>query len=314
MALDEKYRMMLARADRALGNNSPVEAVKKVRAIIGPRNIPQSELEAQHALEALRRGEKPTPAQVAALEIVVRLMRPVVLSRDGMLGDLPETPNKDLQPTALKDAWSTFRTTVHPFIGSIGRIEDASNRHVGTGFVAGRDVIATNRHVLAVLSTGSEVLVPGSARIVFKQEFRARDQPSDIVAIEGVAAIHLTLDVVLLKIDAGGRQPVRFCSRLPAVGEAVATVGYPGNDEANNPLFLTSVFDGRFGVRSAAVGEALDGTAASNIFHDCSTTQGNSGSPVFLISTGEVAGIHRSGYFMYRNEAVSADEIGRLLP
>ena len=60
MALDEKYRLMLERAQRALGHNTPIDAVKKVRAIIGPRNIPNSEAEAQRALESLQKGESPT--------------------------------------------------------------------------------------------------------------------------------------------------------------------------------------------------------------------------------------------------------------
>jgi len=65
-------------------------------------------------------------------------------------------------------------------------------------------------------------------------------------------------------------------------------------------------------MKRAAIGEVLDGTEQPNVFHDCSTTQGNSGSPVFLISSGKVGGIHRSGYFMYRNEAVVASELDRL--
>ena len=41
------------------------------------------------------------------------------------------------QPEALQAAWSTFRRLVSPFLGSIGRIEDAKGQHVGTGFVVG---------------------------------------------------------------------------------------------------------------------------------------------------------------------------------
>ena len=81
------------------------------------------------------------------------------------------------------------------------------------------------------------------------------------------------------------------------------TIGYSGEDEANNPLFLAGVFDGTFGVKRAAVGEVLD-SSESLFFHDCSTTQGNSGSPIFSLTSGRVAGIHRAGFFMYRNEAV----------
>jgi hypothetical protein len=159
---DPKYDRLLQRAGRALGTNSPVEAVRKVRAIVGARHIPDSEVEAQKALEALQNGNIPTPAQITALEIVIRLMRPVMLSHGGALDDLPETANKDLQPTELKDAWSAFRDKIRPYIGSIGRIEGDRNVHVGTGFVVGNGLIATNRHVLAVLTNGSEALMAGA--------------------------------------------------------------------------------------------------------------------------------------------------------
>ena len=312
MALDEKYRLMLERAKRALGHNSPVDAVKKVRAIIGSRNIPNSEAEAQRALESLYRGEIPTPEQLTALEIVVRLMRPVVFSRNGELEDLPETPNRDLRPTELKDAWSSFMALVRPYVGSIGRVEGAAGNHVGTGFVVGTDVIATNRHVLSVLTSGSEAFAPDSARIVFRQEIGQANRDGDTVLISRVVKVHPTLDMVLLGAEVGTRHPLPLSDVQPTPGERVAAIGYPGKDEANNPLFLTSVFDGKFGMKRAAIGEVLDGTEQPNVFHDCSTTQGNSGSPVFLISSGKVGGIHRSGYFMYRNEAVVASELDRL--
>jgi S1-C subfamily serine protease len=312
MALDEKYRLTLERAQRALGHNSPVDAVKKVRAIIGPRNIPNSEAEAQSALESLHKGEIPTPEQLTALEIVVRLMRPVVFSRNGELEDLPETPNQDLRPTELKDAWSSFKAIVRPYVGSIGRVEDAAGNHVGTGFVVGTGMIATNRHVLSVLTSGSEAFAPNSARIVFRQEIGQANRDGDTVLIARVVKVHPTLDMVLLGAEIGTRQPLPLSDVQPMPGERVAAIGYPGKDEANNPLFLTSVFDGKFGMKRAAIGEVLDGTEQPNVFHDCSTTQGNSGSPVFLISSGKVAGIHRSGYFMYRNEAVMASELDRL--
>ena len=311
MALDEKYRLMLDRAQRALGHNSPVDAVKKVRAIIGPRNIPDTEAQAQRALESLRNGEIPTPGQLTALELVVRLMRPVVFSRNGELEDLPETPNQDLRPHELKDAWTAFKALVRPYIGSIGRIEDSAGSPVGTGFVVGSNMIATNRHVLSVLTSGSEAFDPNSARIVFKQEIGQANREGDTVLIASVVKVHQTLDMVLLSAPIGARLPLLLSGVEPVPGERVATIGYPGKDEANNPLFLTSVFDGKFGVKRAAIGEVLDGTLNPSLIHDCSTTRGNSGSPVFLLSSGKVAGIHRSGYFMYRNDAVVASELDR---
>ncbi|UPJ49339.1 trypsin-like peptidase domain-containing protein [Bradyrhizobium sp. 200] len=297
---------LLARAQRALGANSPTDAVRKVRSIVGSKNIPASEKGAQIAMDALLDGRAPTPAQISALEIVIRLMRPVVLTANAELGDLPETGNKDLQPEALKSAWTHFRRLVAPLIGSIGRIEDASGNHVGTGFVAGENMIATNRHVLAVLTAGGDVLAPSQCRICFKQESGRINAKTDYANIDRVIDFHPRYDIALLGCNVGGRASVDFEDSLPEIGSTVCTIGYPGEDKKYNPLFLTPVFNGAFGVKSASLGETLDGTEGVDLFHDCSTTRGNSGSPVFALSTAKVVGIHRSGFFMYRNEAVSS--------
>ena len=81
MALDRKFEFLRDRAVRALGNHQVEQAVKKVRAIIGSRNIPDNEPLAQAALDKLRDGKIPTGDELTALEIVIRLLRPVVFSK-----------------------------------------------------------------------------------------------------------------------------------------------------------------------------------------------------------------------------------------
>jgi hypothetical protein len=218
MAFDQAK--LLARAQRALGANSPTDAVRKVRSIVGSKKIPASEKDAQIAMDTLLDGRAPTPAQISALEIVIRLMRPVVLTANAGLGDLPETSNKDLQPEALKSAWSDFRRLVAPLIGSIGRIEDASGNHVGTGFVAGQNMIATNRHVLAVLTSGGNVLAPSQSRICFKQESGLTNARGDYSNIESVIDFHPRYDIALLECDVGCRASLDFEGSLPETGSA----------------------------------------------------------------------------------------------
>lgn len=309
MALDSKLEMLRSRAGRALGEHRVADAVAKVKAIIGPANIPDSEPLAQAALDKLHEGEIPSAEELTALEVVVRLLRPVVLSRKGQLDDLPESPGHNLHPQEIKDLWSGFRGKVASLLYSIGRVELAAGTHVGTGFLIADGLIATNRHVLGVLTLGSEVLVPGAARIVFKQEAGATNPPEHIVPLEGVAAIHPKLDMVLLSLKKLGRPILPVDAAAAALGDRVVTIGYPAKDPANNPLFLSGVFQNKFGSKCAALGEVLDGTESPNLFHDASTTQGNSGSPIFSLATGVVVGIHRAGYFMYRNEAVDAVEL-----
>jgi S1-C subfamily serine protease len=302
MPLDPRLLALQRRADRALGSHAVKDAVDKVKAIIGPRDIPDSEAEAQAGLDALRRGDEPTPMQLEALSIVVRLLRPVMYVRQGRLDDLPDD-SRNLYSQEQKDRWSTFRTLVQPLLLSVGRINNGLT-HVGTGFLVADGLLATNRHVLAALTSGSEVLRPAVAKVVFSLELNVTTPGQHVLPIDSVAAIHPTLDMVLLRVTAPGRPAVRVAPTPASADAPVVAIGFPGKDPVNNPLFLSGVFGNGFGVKRAALGEVLDGTAMPTLFHDCSTTQGNSGSPVFDVDTGHVVAIHRAGFFMYRNEAV----------
>jgi hypothetical protein len=201
---------------------------------------------------------------------------------------------------------------VAPVLFSIGRIE-RGGAHRGTGFLVADGLLATNRHVLAALTSGSEALAAGVARVVFKQEIDSTNPPQHIVPIDGVAAVHPTLDVVLLRLRKLGRAVVDVSTTVAPEETPVAVIGYPADDPVNNPLFLSGVFGGQFGFKRAALGEVLDGTGSPVLFHDCSTTQGNSGSPVFDLGTAKAVGIHRAGFFMYRNEAVDAGALGAFI-
>src|SRR4051812_27934226 len=106
MAAREDY--LRKRAERALGKHTVEQAVKKIKAIIGPDIIPDSEPLAQSALKKLQDGDVPTPEELTALEIVVRLLRPVVFSRKCMLDDLPDDAGHNLFPQELKDLWTSF--------------------------------------------------------------------------------------------------------------------------------------------------------------------------------------------------------------
>lgn len=307
MPADPRSQALLERANRALGENQVSQAVAKVRAVIGPPGIPASEPDAQSAWDKLRNGETPTARELAALEIVIRLLRPAPLClKGGKLEDLPEAQGHNLHPPELKELWSAFRLKVEPLLYSIGRVETAAGKHVGTGFLVGDGLLATNRHVLDDLSFGAERLDPGQARVVFQRESGATDKPEHIVAIEGVHGVHATLDMALLAVPKLGRPVVEVETGAAPEGHRVVAIGYPAEDRGRNPLFLAAVFRGKFGVKRAALGEVLDGSLSPTLYHDCSTTGGSSGSPLFSMASGRAVGIHRSGFFMYRNEALDA--------
>ena len=221
------------RAERILGNHLISEAVGKVKALIGPPEIPNSEPMAQAALNKLRNGDKPTPMESAALELVIRIMRPVIFStNNGQLGDFvddaPGAAQRNLYPAELKDGWSRFRQAVRPLMCSIGRIETKSGRHVGTGFLVQDGILATNRHVLTALTFGTSVLGPDMARVCFRQEYASVNDLADYAAIEGVVNIHRRLDVVLLAIAKQNRPTLTISDKVSEEADSVVAVGFGG--------------------------------------------------------------------------------------
>lgn len=306
MNADDRWTRLRARAERALGEHSVASAVATYKAIVGPPEVPAGEPLAEAALEKLRNGEVPSFEELAALETVIRFLRPVLFSKDGELGPLPEGEGSNLYPEGLKAGWESFRTAIGPLVASVGRIETAAGEHKGTGFLVGPTLLATNRHVLDAISSGTEVLSTGHARVVFRHEAGVLNQAADIVPILGVDSIHPTLDLVLLGLPSCARPSFDLATVQPSEGDTVVAIGYPADDPLNNPLFLAGIYQGKYGTRCAALGEVLDGVSAGSFFHDCSTTQGSSGSPLLSLETTSVVGIHRSGFFMYRNEAVGS--------
>ena len=204
--MDERHVLLLARAERALANRPVAEAVGKVRAIVGIPNAPDSEKLAQAAIDKLRNPSlpAPTPVELAALEFVIRMMRPAPLSKAGELQRLPSTPGSTTYNPATEQAWNGFCAAIKPYLYSIGRLDRTagSNPEIGTGFlVAASDLLLTNHHVLAELSHGADALQEGQATVTFYQEYQTTDPPEDRFPIVMVVAIHPTLDLALLKIS-----------------------------------------------------------------------------------------------------------------
>jgi S1-C subfamily serine protease len=307
----DEHKLYLARATRAFQNKPVGVILERIKAIVGPGNMPpieQSKL-AEEALERMQNGKRPTPRQLAALEFVIRLMRPVPLSQEGALDAL------DPKVAPSFPDWGGFQTSVKPHLYSVGRIDLWPKEGVGTGWLVSDSVMVTNRHVLDVLSKGTGALEQGQAVVRFKFEagIPDEDEPANIT---GVLAVHEELDVALLTIDKqtfnDTRKPLEVDTAPVEEGHPVVAVGYPFDDSKRNPLFISALFNGTFGVKRAAPGEVA-GRGPRSIFHDCSTLGGNSGSPIFSMKTGRVVGLHRDGYFLYRNEAVDGASLDEFI-
>jgi S1-C subfamily serine protease len=301
--MDEQ--LLLDRATRALGTAATIgDAFQRVRAIIGPLNFPQGEALAQEAMEQLRKGIVPTPEQRVALETVVKALRPSVLSEKGKLTDLP-VPEKQT-PEAL-DRWKQFRTVFEPYLYSVGRIDRVgtpADVPLASGFLIAKDLLVTNKHVLASLSADTMTLQKGQAVVRFGQEYQVVPDPAP-VAITGVRHVDPSLDIAVLEVDPVASPALVLAEKNLKTGAGVAVVGYPQQD-TRNPVFTRSIFLDKYKVKRVAPGEIV-GAGEHAIHHDCSTLGGNSGSPVVDLESGAVVGLHYDGrLFLFRNEAVDA--------
>ena len=303
--------LLLGRAERTFGRLRINEAVASVRAIIGLPNVPETEKAAQAALDKLQgkgKKERPTANELAALEFVIRMMRPAPRSLNGQLERLPAKQGSSVYQPAITDAWDKFREKSKDIIYSVGRLDRTAggNVEIGTGFLVAKDLVLTNHHVVSKLSYGADELDEGMAVIRFYQEFEGPETVPECPIIK-VAAVHPRLDMALLQVKLPEPRPILEFATTTSAHQMVATIGYPFDDE-RNPLFVNAIYQGQYGVKRGAVGEVLD-SQGHLLSHDCSTLGGNSGSPLLALDTGAVVGLHFTGEFMYRNEAVAAGDV-----
>jgi endonuclease G len=290
------------RATRVFAGQSPEKALARVRAIVGTTNLPatfEGNL-AKSAMDKLQNaGDRPTPSELAALELMLRMMRPAPKILAAGVDKLTEPEFQAAFPE-----WAAFRELLAPIDGSIGRI-DVGTDPAGTGFLVKDDVLVTNRHVLDKISSGTRVLEEGQAVVGFRWLADDFEPPEPIT---GVIAFDETFDVALLRVKPkAGRTLLKLAAAAPSVERDVAVIGHPYDDPKNNPLFTRTIFGNKWGVKRAAPGEVISMSAPKTIAgHDCSTLGGNSGSPVLALDTAEVVGLHFGGSFLWRNEAVTA--------
>jgi S1-C subfamily serine protease len=262
--------------------------------------------DARDGLEALKRGKKPTAQQVAALQAIIRSMRPSALSRGGSIDPLPA------EATPVFPNWPGFVAAITPHLYTIGRVDRIRSGALapdpfGTGFLLPSGLFLTNHHVVTLLSGGTDVINPGEAEVRFVQEYNAPDEAA--VPVIEVCQFHEEEDAAILRLERDprldGRKPLSWSTAPLNESDQIVVVGYPSLDTIRNPLFASTIFGGRLNVKRLAPGEMI-GSRRGALYHDCSTLGGNSGSPLVDIKTGAVVGLHRDGYFMARNEAVSA--------
>ncbi len=228
--------------------------------------------------------------------------------------------------------WKTrlnpHREAMKRVIQSVGRVEltgHPSFEWVGTGWVIGERLIATNRHVAMVFAQrggagfafrqgqGGGAM---TARLDFREEFggsgekqvgvrRVLYMAPDTPGQPDMAVLELT-DTV------GSPPPLALAERSRTRG-AVAAIGYPAHDSRNGADAMHKVFGEIFDVKRFAPGFLMPDADANTLRHNCSTLGGNSGSAVVDVASGRVIGLHFGGQFKTANYAVKAEVIRGVL-
>jgi endonuclease G len=230
--------------------------------------------------------------------------------------------------------WTKFATdqTLHGnirrAIPSVGRIElpnHPSLPYGGTGFVVGKNLLMTNRHVAEIFASGL-----GDRDIRFKAGLTAGidferergDTASSIISIEKVVMIHPYWDMALLQVDglSADHAPLLLSVAEPEslVDTEIAVIGYPAFDSRNDPAVQNKVFNGIFNIKRLQPGLVRPrasvnsfGKAVSALTHDSSTLGGNSGSEVFDPKSAKVLALHFAGVYLDKNYCVPAGELAR---
>lgn len=306
------------RLTRTFGKLTPGAFATRTRAIVGTDQLPDN-ANGHLALTALQKlrtaGDRPTAAEFAALEYMIRAMRPAMLVQ----GNTVEASTDQDFNRAFADWNIGFRNALPAIAESVGRISkvrmEAGARTwapQGTAFVVAPGVLMTNTHVLDALSNGQRMLERGQAVIEFRCEAKTQDGGGGrepVFEVDSVMCVHPDEDACLLRFDGGpGTMPLRFhIEDLPELAPVVA-IGFPFPDPERDPAFVAGMLGVVKGKKRAAPGlvTGRQQRGATTLYHDCSTLGGNSGSPLLLLGDCTVAGLHRGGGFLWKNMAVDA--------
>jgi endonuclease G len=286
---------------------------------LGPSNAATIESGLQKLAED--RSQEVTPGEIFGLEaIVLPRNRPVAFVRGESYDDLEE-PWVNLNDDVVK-------RRIASLLPLIGRVEVPSSPilpYAGTGFVVGRDLIATNRHVAQLFSQGLGLAIryrAGDAAIDFKRQIDAPDDDrAAYLSVRAVEMIHPYWDMALLRVDGlPTDRMLRLSVKSPEelIDHKVVVIGYPARDDRSDLALQDRVFNRTYNVKRLQPGfirvRAEIQSFENNVnamTHDASTLGGNSGSAVIDIDSGDIVALHFAGEYLKANYAVPMYELAR---
>ena len=284
---------------------------------------------ARSGMESLALGREVAADQIDNIEaIIIPSLRPVYDIKDGSFS----TTNFDGTPTPGHALWTGLTTnaaikqrieTALPAIGRIELLWATNIPYGGTGFVVGRNLLMTNRHVAQIFAEGLgdqnlRYISGRAAGIDFKRDAVA----GTTFKVTAIRMIHPYWDMAILEVEGlpSGIEPLSLtvADARDLAGKEVVVIGYPAFDSRNPADVQSDLFRDRFQTKRLQPGK-LQGAGDTDSFgkvvpaatHDCSTLGGNSGSALLSLETGEIVGLHFAGRYLERNYAVPTGALAR---
>jgi endonuclease G, mitochondrial len=278
---------------------------------------------AENGLRKMAEGRQHelTDEEMDGLEaIVLPQNRPVVFVKGDFYDDV-EHPWEKLNPSDVK-------ARVSRAFPSIGRIEVPNMPqlpYAGTGFVVGKRLVMTNRHVAGLFSSGLGLKIaynPGDSVINFRRQIDSRDSDGNsYVEVLGVEMIHPYWDMALLRVaDLPDDRVLALSTRIPEdlEGRDIVAVGYPAKDWRSDLALQDRIFSGQYNVKRLQPGVLRKranirsfANLVNAVTHDASTLGGNSGSAILDVETNQVLALHFAGEYLKANYAVPMYDLAR---
>ena len=253
----------------------------------------------------------------------ILLARPAFLVRENQVFENPKNwPEIRKEKELLTDV-----------IRGVGRIELADHFKIGTGFIVGDKRILTNNHVVASL-VGVKATAWELNRKKFDKAVEAHNEIWDaaeekrpwfdlrgelepkepsLVRVARILGCHKDVDMAVLELDAAPKNAERLtlATKEPAPFEKhrIYEVGHPTKDlglkKAPLPI-LRRIFgqDETLGMKRLSPGTLMNWGNESKFHHDASTRAGSSGSCIVDFTGHGVVGLHYSGLYDERNNAI----------
>ena len=276
---------------------------------------------AQSVASKIQRGKIPSTDDMYHLEAIVHKYRPSHRIVRGKFDSFPDE-------FSYLSEHAGVRKRIEATFSSVGRIDITERRrYEGTGFVVGKNLVMTNRHVAQIFTEGVGRrrirLQPWGSEIDFA-EAPSAEEAEGYELIEPIM-IHPYWDMALFRADLPDLPILKLSTvtyeSLLRRNQDVVVVGYPAHDSRNGLQAQQDIFGNEYEVKRIAPGRVILReerissrwlrSPVAALAHDASTLGGNSGSAVLNVDDGTVAALHFAGRYMLENYGVPGHELAR---